>query len=38
VLHAAWNLLIARARDVQAAAAATFLLSLALAAPIAVIW
>ena len=38
VLHAAWNLLLARARDVQAAAAATFLLSLALAAPIAVIW
>src|SRR6266480_2107 len=38
VLHAAWNLLLARARDVQAAAAATFLLSLALAAPLALIW
>lgn len=38
VLHAAWNLLIARARDVQAAAAATFLLSLLLAAPLALIW
>ena len=31
VLHAAWNLLLGRARDVQAAAAATFLLSIALA-------
>src|SRR5262249_29735026 len=38
VLHAAWNLLLARARDVQAAAAATFLLSTVLAAPFAVVW
>jgi drug/metabolite transporter (DMT)-like permease len=38
VLHAAWNLLVARARDVQAATAATFVLSVALAAPFAVIW
>ena len=37
-LHAAWNLLLARARDVQAAAAATFLLSVVLAAPFAAIW
>ena len=36
VLHAAWNLLLARARDVQAATAATFLLSIAIAAPFAV--
>ncbi len=38
VLHAAWNLLLARARDVQAAAGATFLLSVALAAPFAALW
>jgi drug/metabolite transporter (DMT)-like permease len=38
VLHAAWNLLLGRAQDVQAAAAATFLLSVALAAPFAVVW
>src|SRR5436190_14972302 len=38
VLHAAWNLLLGRARDVQAAAAATFLLSLAIAAPFAAAW
>jgi uncharacterized membrane protein len=38
VLHAAWNLLLGRARDVQAAAAATFLLSVALAAPFAAVW
>jgi drug/metabolite transporter (DMT)-like permease len=37
-LHAAWNLLVARARDVQAATAATFVLSVAIAAPFAVIW
>ncbi len=37
-LHAAWNLLVARARDVQAATAAMFLLSVALAAPFAVVW
>jgi drug/metabolite transporter (DMT)-like permease len=38
LLHAAWNLLVARARDVQAATAATFLLSVAIAAPFAVVW
>jgi drug/metabolite transporter (DMT)-like permease len=38
VLHAAWNLLLGRARDVQAAAAATFLLSVAIAAPVAAVW
>src|SRR5436305_13621240 len=38
LLHAAWNLLLGRARDVQAAAAATFRLSGALAAPVAVVW
>jgi drug/metabolite transporter (DMT)-like permease len=38
VLHAAWNLLLGRARDVQAATAATFVLSLALALPFAVVW
>jgi drug/metabolite transporter (DMT)-like permease len=37
VLHAAWNLLLGRARDVQAAAAATFVLSIAAAAPFAAI-
>jgi drug/metabolite transporter (DMT)-like permease len=37
-LHAAWNLLVARARDVQAATAATFLLSVAIAAPFAIVW
>jgi drug/metabolite transporter (DMT)-like permease len=38
ILHAAWNLLLARARDVQAATAATFLLSVAIALPFAAIW
>jgi drug/metabolite transporter (DMT)-like permease len=38
VLHAAWNLLLARSRNVQAATAATFLLSVALAAPFAAVW
>jgi uncharacterized membrane protein len=38
VLHAAWNLLLGRARDVQAAAAATFVLSIAIAAPFAAVW
>ena len=38
VLHAAWNLLLGRARDVQAAAAATFLLSVLVALPFAVVW
>jgi drug/metabolite transporter (DMT)-like permease len=33
-----WNVLLGRARDVQAAVAATFLLSLALAAPFAAVW
>lgn len=33
-----WNLLLGRARDVQAATAATFLVSVALALPFAVIW
>ena len=38
VLHAAWNLLLGRAKDVQAAAAATFLISIALALPLALVW
>jgi len=38
VLHAAWNFLLARARDVQAATGATFVLSVALAAPFAAVW
>ena len=38
LLHAVWNLLLARARDVQAATAATFVLSVALAAPLAVVF
>jgi drug/metabolite transporter (DMT)-like permease len=38
VLHAAWNLLLGRARDVPAATAATFVLSVAFAAPFAVVW
>jgi len=38
VLHAAWNLLLARARDVQAATAAMFLVSVVLAAPFAAAW
>lgn len=38
VLHAVWNLLLGRARDVQAATAATFLLSVAIALPFAVAW
>ena len=38
MLHAAWNLLVGRARDVQAAAAATFVLSIAIAAPFAAVW
>ena len=36
-LHAAWNLLLGRARDVQAAAATTFVLSVAIALPFAVV-
>jgi uncharacterized membrane protein len=38
VLHAVWNLLLGRARDVQAAAAATFTLAVVIAAPFAAIW
>ena len=36
VLHAVWNLVLGRARDIQAATAATFLLSVAVALPFAV--
>ncbi|MBV8396532.1 MAG: EamA family transporter [Actinobacteria bacterium] len=38
VLHAAWNLLLARARDVQAATAVMFVLSVAMALPFALAW
>ena len=38
VLHAVWNLLLGRAKDVQAAAAATFLGSVAIALPFAIVW
>jgi uncharacterized membrane protein len=38
VLHAAWNLLLGRARDIEAATAATFLLSVAIALPFAIVW
>src|SRR5215208_4649630 len=38
VLHAAWNLLLARARDVQAAAAATFVIAVVVALPFALVW
>jgi drug/metabolite transporter (DMT)-like permease len=38
VLHAAWNLLLGRARDVQAAAAVTFVISVAVALPFAIVW
>src|SRR3954470_6251484 len=38
VLHAVWNLLLGRARDVQAATAATFVLALAIALPFAIVW
>lgn len=38
MLHAAWNLLLGRARDVQAAAAVTFLISIAVALPFAIVW
>jgi uncharacterized membrane protein len=37
-LHAVWNLLLAHARDVQAAIAVTFALSVVIGAPFAVIW
>ena len=38
LLHAAWNLLLGRARDVQAATAATFVLSILIALPFAIVW
>ena len=38
VLHAIWNLLLGRARDLQAATAATFLLAFAIALPFAIVW
>jgi drug/metabolite transporter (DMT)-like permease len=38
VLHAVWNLILGRARDVQAAAATTFVLSVAIALPFALVW
>jgi drug/metabolite transporter (DMT)-like permease len=38
LLHAAWNLLLGRARDVQAATAATFVLSILIALPFALVW
>jgi drug/metabolite transporter (DMT)-like permease len=38
VLHAAWNLLLGRARNVQAATAATFLISVVIALPFALVW
>lgn len=37
-LHAAWNLVLGRSKDVQAATAATFVLSVAIGAPFAAIW
>jgi drug/metabolite transporter (DMT)-like permease len=37
-LHAVWNLLLGRARDIEAATAATFLLSVAIALPFAIAW
>ena len=38
VLHAVWNLLLGRSRNVQAATAATFLVSVAVALPFAAAW
>jgi drug/metabolite transporter (DMT)-like permease len=38
VLHAVWNLLLGRAKDVQAAMAATFLVSVVIALPFAAVW
>ncbi|MDP9285161.1 MAG: DMT family transporter [Actinomycetota bacterium] len=38
VLHAVWNLLLGRAKDVQAAMAATFLVSVVVALPFALVW
>jgi uncharacterized membrane protein len=37
-LHATWNLLLAGRNDIQAAAAATFVLSVACATPLAIVW
>jgi len=37
-LHAGWNLLLVRARDIQAATAVTFVLTAAMAAPLAAVW
>lgn len=37
-LHAAWNLLLGRARNVEAATAVTFVLSVLVAAPAAAVW
>jgi drug/metabolite transporter (DMT)-like permease len=37
-LHAVWNVQLARANDVQAATAATFVVSVALVAPFALVW
>lgn len=37
-MHALWNLLLGRARDIEAATAATFLLSIAVALPFAIAW
>jgi drug/metabolite transporter (DMT)-like permease len=38
VLHALWNLLLGRSRDVQAATAATFVIAFAVAVPFAALW
>src|SRR5215218_5012530 len=38
LLHAIWNLLLGRARDLQAATAATFVLALTIALPFAIVW
>jgi drug/metabolite transporter (DMT)-like permease len=38
VLHAVWNLLVGRAREIGPATAATFVLSVALALPFAIVW
>jgi drug/metabolite transporter (DMT)-like permease len=37
-LHAVWNLLLGRARNVEAATAVTFVVSVVLAAPLAAVW
>jgi drug/metabolite transporter (DMT)-like permease len=38
LLHAVWNLILGRSRNVEAATAVTFVLAVVLAAPIAVVW